>query len=44
MRYDWPAGSSLLASPARMPRYARQPDGASLYTYLAGRDSPDLSL
>ena len=36
--------AAFLASPARMPRYAREPSGASLYTYLAGRDSPDLSL
>ena len=39
-----PQIAAFLASPARMPRYAREPSGASLYTYLAGRDSPDLSL
>ena len=39
-----PPIAAFLASPARMPRYAREPSGASLYTYVAGRDSPDLSL
>ncbi|KAH8061611.1 glutathione transferase [Aureococcus anophagefferens] len=39
-----PQIAAFLASPARMPRYAREPSGASLYTRLAGRDSPDSRL
>ena len=31
-----------LKSPRRMPRYARDASGASLYTYVAGRYSPEL--
>ena len=32
-----------LESPARMPRYQRASDGASLYTYLAGKFSPEMA-
>ena len=31
-----------LCSPRRMPRYCRDESGASLYTYVAGRYSPEI--
>ena len=33
---------AYLASPRRMPRYERDRSGSSLYTYVAGRLSPEI--
>ena len=34
--------ADFLASPRRMPRYARDPSGSSTYLYVAGRASPEI--
>ena len=37
-----PQLADFLASPRRMPRYARDPSGSSTYLYVAGRASPEI--
>ena len=39
-----PQIADYLASPRRMPRYARGESGASTYLYVAGRNSPEILL